>query len=244
MIIAEPPHTRYDLSFTVGKVPVRIHPMFWLITIVLGAVSPQATVLSVTLWVAAVFVSILVHELGHAFVARAHGWPPRVTLYSMGGVAAYNPTRHTIASRILIAFAGPGAGFLLGGLILAGILASGHSAHLPGLPIEIGSGPPIGGRLGLFINFALFVNVFWGLINLAPIQPLDGGTIAAAVIEKFRPRDALRLSLQLSVAAAAALAIAGLALYHSIFITVMFAMLGYSSWQMLQQVQAPVARRR
>lgn len=242
MILAEPPSTRYDLSFSVRDIPVRIHPLFWLITIILGAVSPGATVISVTLWVAAVFVSILVHELGHAFVARAYGWPPRVTLYSMGGVAAYNPTRHTITSRILIAFAGPGAGFVLGGLILAGILVSGHSAHLPGLPIEIGSGPAIGGRLGLFVNFALFVNVFWGLINLAPIQPLDGGTIAAAAIEKFRPRDALRLSLQLSVAAAAVLAIGGMAIYRSAFIAVMFAMLGYNSWQMLQQVSAPRRR--
>lgn len=236
MILAEPPHTRYDLSFSVLDIPVRIHPLFWLITIILGAVAPGATVISVALWVAAIFVSILVHELGHAFVARAHGWPPRVTLYSMGGVAAYNPTRHTIASRIMIAFAGPGAGFVLGGLILAGILATGHSAQLPGLPIEIGSGPPIGGRLGMFVSFSLFVNVFWGLINLAPIQPLDGGTIAAAAIEKFRPRDALRLSLQLSIGAAAALAVLGMAVYHSAFITVMFAMLGYNSWQMLQQV--------
>lgn len=244
MILAEPRQTRWDLTFSVGSIPVRIHPLFWLVTIILGAVgvgedaTVQDMVLYVVLWVSAVFVSILAHELGHAFIAKAYGWPPRVTLYGMGGLAAYNPTRHTIGSRIAIAFAGPGAGFVLGGLVLAGILLSGHSATLPALPIEIGDGPPIGGRLGAFIAYMLFVNIFWGLINLAPIQPLDGGNIAAAAIEKFRPRDALRLSLQLSIGAAAVLAVAGQLVFHNTFILVMFAMLGYSSWQMLQQLKA------
>jgi membrane-associated protease RseP (regulator of RpoE activity) len=238
VVIAEPATTRWDLSFSVRGIPVRIHPMFWVITIVLGAVGPRATVLGVTLWVAAVFLSILVHELGHAFVARAHGWPPRVTLYAMGGVASYRPTRHTISSRILIAFAGPGAGFVLGALILALILLTGHSTSLPGLPIDVGNGPPIAGRLGLFVDYTLFVSVFWGLVNLAPIHPLDGSTIATAAIEKFRPRDALRISAQLSLAAAVGLAVAGLVIYRSPFITVMFAMLGYGSWQMLQQIKA------
>ncbi len=238
VILAEPPATRWDLSFSVRGIPVRIHPLFWLVTVILGAVVPGATVISVVLWVSAVFLSILVHELGHAFIARAHGWPPRVTLYGMGGLAAYSPTRHTIASRIWIAIAGPGAGFILGGLILVGILATGHGTSLPALPIAIGDGPPIAGRLGMFVSYLLFVNIFWGLINLAPIQPLDGGTVAAAALEKFRPRDSLRLSMQLSVGAAAALALVGLVLYRSPFITVMFAMLGYNSWQMLQQIKA------
>jgi Zn-dependent protease len=238
VLLAEPASTKWDLSFSVRDIPVRIHPLFWVVTLILGAVVPGATVITVVLWVSAVFVSILVHELGHAFIARAHGWPPRVTLYGMGGLAAYNPTRHTISSRIFIAFAGPGAGFVLGGLILAGILLTGHSVTLPALPIEIGSGPPMAGRLGLFVNYMLFVNIFWGLINLAPIQPLDGGTIATAVIEKFRPRHALRLSMQVSVGAAVALAVIGLIIYRSPFIVVMFAMLGYNSWQMLQQIKA------
>jgi membrane-associated protease RseP (regulator of RpoE activity) len=235
--LVEPGTTRWDLTFSVRGIPVRIHPLFWLVTLILGFVG-SPTVIGVVLWVAAVLVSILVHELGHAFAARAHGWPPRVILYGMGGLAAYVPTRNTIGSRIAIAAAGPGAGFLLGGLVLAGILLGGHSAGIPGLPIGVGDGPPIGGRLGLFANDLLFVNILWGLINLAPIQPLDGGTIAAAALERVRPRDALALSLQLSVGAAAVLALVGLLVWNSTFVTVMFAMLGFNSWQMLAQVRA------
>jgi Zn-dependent protease len=237
MVLAEPAPTRFDVHFSIRGIPVRIHPMFWVITILLGAVGPQATVIGVVLWVVAVLASILVHELGHALVARAHGWPPHIVLYGMGGLAAYQPTRHGYLSRVLIAAAGPGAGFLFGGLVLVGVLLSGHAATLPGLPIEIGHGPPIAGRLGLFVQFLLFVNVFWGLINLAPIQPLDGGAITTAIVQRFRPRGALALSLQISIGASAVLAALGLLLYQSVFMTVMFAMLGFSSWQLLQQLR-------
>jgi membrane-associated protease RseP (regulator of RpoE activity) len=237
VFFAEPTRTRFDLHFNVGKIPVRVHPLFWLISMLLG-VSGGGGVISMTLWVVAIFVSILVHELGHALMARRYGWPAHVVLWQLGGLAIYTPTHRSRTSRILIAFAGPGAGFVVGGLVLAGVLAAGYSTVLPGLGLEVGSGPMMpGGRAPLFIQYLLAINMFWGLINLAPIQPLDGGTIAQSVIEKYRPRDGLRLSIQLSMVCSIALAVLGMAIWQSMFIAVMFGLFAFQSWQLLQQLR-------
>ncbi|TPV96269.1 MAG: hypothetical protein B7733_05655 [Myxococcales bacterium FL481] len=241
LLASEPNASKYDLHFTVAKIPVRIHPMFWLVTGIFGLLGGRPSLVTVALWIAAVLASILVHELGHALVARAYGWPPKITLYGMGGVASYRPTRQTTQSQVLIAFAGPGAGFVLGAVVLAAVLLSGHAVILPGLGIPIGDGPPLmlgGGRLELFVTYLLWVNFFWGLINLAPIQPLDGGTIVSALLSRKDPSTGLVRSLKLSVGIAATLAVASLTQGY-VFLVIMFAMLGFNNWQLLSQLRQP-----
>jgi Zn-dependent protease len=237
---AEPPTSKLDVHFSIGKIPVRVHPLFWLISIVFGALAVRSLSTNIfvgmALWTAAVFVSILVHELGHALVAKANGWPPRIVLHSMGGLAIFTPTRHKRGAKILIDFMGPGAGFILGGLILGGVLLSGHSVTLLGL--KIGSGPDFmigAGRLEIFVMFMLYVNIFWGLLNLVPVQPLDGGHIAKGIIEKYRPRDAWPIALKIGIGTAAAIAIAGIAT-QNLYLGILFGMLAYQNWQMLQAV--------
>ena len=243
VFIAEPPKSKFDVHFNVGKIPVRVHPLFWLISLVFGAIAVRGSgvhvFVGVALWTAAVFVSILVHELGHALTAKAHGWPPRIVLYSMGGLAIYSPSGQSRRARILIDFMGPGAQFILGGLIVLGIVLTGHSVALvPGMDFTtIGSGPSFvlaGGRLALFLHFMLFVNIFWGLLNLVPVQPLDGGHIAKTVLEKYRPRDSWAAALKLGIGAAATIAVASLLLGYGYFIAIMFGILAYQNWQMLQ----------
>lgn len=240
MLIAEPQPSQYDVHFNLGNIAVRVHPLFWVITLVFGALNVQYLPINLfvgmALWTAAVGVSILVHELGHALAAKAYGWLPRIVLYGMGGLAIYNPTRQTRTSRILIDFAGPGAGFVLGGLVIAAALLSGHSVVL--FDFQIGSGPLLAGRLGLFVAFMLAVNFFWGLLNLLPIQPLDGGGIAKALLEKYRPRDAWTVAFQLSIGTSVVMAIIGLAVWKSVFMAVLFGMFAYQSWQTLQQLRS------
>ena len=74
MLLAEPTETRFDLAFTLFGVPVRVHPLFWAFMGLFGAMQmrgqPLASMLvSLGLWLVAVFISLLVHEMGHALVA-------------------------------------------------------------------------------------------------------------------------------------------------------------------------------
>jgi membrane-associated protease RseP (regulator of RpoE activity) len=242
VIIAEPAPTRFDIRFDLGKIPVTIHPLFWLTTVLLG-IGTGRGVEGVVLWTSAVLVSILVHELGHALVARAHGWPPRILLWGLGGLAIYAPTRETTRSRILIALAGPGAGFVFGAIVLVAIVVAGYSAPIP-LPLielAVGTGPSFvggGGRLELFVLFLLWFNLFWGVMNLTPVIPLDGGTVCQAVVGRLRPRDGLRLSVQISLGFAALVAAVAIVWWRSPFIAILFGMLGYQSWAMLRQLDA------
>ena len=68
MLLGEPAHSPYDLRFRIGRIPVRIHPLFWLVTLIMGAELKDAVLL--ILWLAACFVSILIHELGDAVAMR------------------------------------------------------------------------------------------------------------------------------------------------------------------------------
>src|SRR3954453_23886112 len=89
MILGEPPPSQGDLHFRLFGFPVRVHPFFWIATVFLGmGGSEKADPLDTLVWVAVVFVSILVHEMGHAIVQTYFGGHPRITLYGFGGLAS------------------------------------------------------------------------------------------------------------------------------------------------------------
>ena len=71
MLLFEPPPSPGDVHFRLFGVPVRVHPFFWLTTVLMGlnpkGGTPPAELL---IWVAVVFVSILVHEFGHVALIR------------------------------------------------------------------------------------------------------------------------------------------------------------------------------
>ncbi len=89
VILVEPPRSAWDVHFRLFGVPVRVHPFFWLVTLLIAA-RPQVEAADAIIFVIASFVSILIHELGHAAAIAYYGWRPRITLYSLGGLASYD----------------------------------------------------------------------------------------------------------------------------------------------------------
>ena len=232
MLIGEPDRTQADLNFKAFGIPIRVHPFFWVAGLMLGMQIKDPVLILV--WIVALFVSILVHELGHAFAARYFGYEPWITLYAFGGLASYQPYQQTPRSRILILLAGPGAGFALAGLISLGILASGHrmSFEFARVPFDFERyESPV---LNFLLFQLLYINIFWGLINLFPVYPLDGGQIAREIMVESNPQEGIRQSLILSIATAIALAIAGMVWTGDIFMGVLFGYLAYMSYATLQ----------
>jgi stage IV sporulation protein FB len=241
VLLSEPPRTPYDLNFSVLGIPVRVHPLFWAAALLLGLGGSDKPA-EMVVWIGAVFISILFHELGHAAAARAHGWQPWITLYGFGGLASYRPTHRSPRSQILISLAGPGAGFLFAGFVLASIAASGHEVAIGArtrsiLPIafEFYSSP----YLNQLIFDLLYINIFWGLVNLLPIYPLDGGHVAREMLGLVSPADGLRQSLWLSVIAATVVAVLGWTQMHVQFLAMFFAYLAYSSYAALRDNFGP-----
>lgn len=249
MILAEPPPSQGDLHFRLFDFPVRVHPFFWLVSLIMalrGESSPPAEVLS---WVIAVFVSIVIHELGHAFLQRYYGGHPRIVLHGIGGLAICDDCDRSSRSQILISLAGPVAGFLFAAALLLLLAISGHQ---PGIYLD-GSLPsdkalPEGLRVfgvwllwesfssqhvNVFLRYLFFINIMWGAINLLPIYPLDGGQISREVCQLSDSRRGIILSLQISMVAAIGMAVIGLS-WGDLFVVVLFGYLAYSSYTTLQ----------
>ena len=110
------PETPYDWRFRLLGIPVRVHPLFWLVAFMLGFVRENIPVSLI--FVGCAFVSILVHEYGHGLTARAFGASPSIVLQAFGGLCIYQPDRQTPRQRLAVLICGPGAGFVLAGVVM------------------------------------------------------------------------------------------------------------------------------
>jgi len=177
------------LRFTLFGFPVVIHGIFWLNTALMGgafhATTPEH--LNALLgWIVAVCVSILIHELGHALAMRNFG-DQRVViqLIALGGIAQGSQWR-TPREDFIVSAAGPGL------QILAGI-AVGWTITV-WRPAEL--------WLLRTLDAFTVVSIFWALLNLLPILPLDGGHLCRAYAGPGRQRQVLVISLVCSAAIA------------------------------------------
>lgn len=187
--------TPFDLRLMAFRIPIRVHPTFWLMAALLQWRPDHLQIMFI--WILCVFVSVLVHELGHAFTAEAFGWPTEIVLYFAGGVAVSDRYLNNSPARgMTVSFMGPAAGFMLYGLI-AGVELFCRRFGLIRTPY----------LLVVFI-FLKEINLYWGLLNLIPVLPLDGGHIAHALFQIFRVRDPDSLTMKVGAVAA------GLAAYY------------------------------
>lgn len=248
MLLGEPARTQGDLNFTLLGIPIRIHPMFWLVAVVLGARSENARVL--VIWVVALSVSILWHEMGHALVQRAYGCRPWITLYGMGGLASYQPGEFRrghdspTLRQVLISLAGPGAGFVLAAIVAGLVWVTGHEIVVEfGAPYGVMVVPQeLVGSVPLtrMIFDILFISVAWGLVNLMPVYPLDGGQVAREILVAANPREGIRQSLMLSIVTAIGLAVVGLLQWQSWFMALLFGYLAFTSYTTLRRYEGRV----
>ena len=81
-MLGQPQRTPYDLRFQLFNFPVTVSPWFWLVALIIGGEGATSRGLpGVVSWMLAVFVSILIHELGHTFAFRYFGIPSHIVLY-------------------------------------------------------------------------------------------------------------------------------------------------------------------
>ena len=204
--------------FSLFGFEVRIRPSFFLMAAILGmprGFSPEEMART-GIWVVVVTVSILIHELGHAFAVRGLGGSATIELYALGGMARHqHATPLTSGQRAWISFAGPLAGLVLGGLVF-----------LLGTTAVVAENEMIRGVQ----RQLLWVNLGWGALNLLPILPLDGGHILHAALDAItRGRGTLAAQVISSVVGVACAALAvSLGLYWAAVI---------AGWCVLSTVQ-------
>jgi stage IV sporulation protein FB len=191
------PPTRFDLQFRLWRFPVRVNPFFWLAMAILGRFEFQDRFDYGLLWIACGFASILWHELGHAVAIYRYGSPAKIVLHAFGGLAIPSYPSTSPWRRMMIAAAGPLASFALLGLVWGTDELFGWSAA--------------SGYLRKAAGHLIFINLFWTLINLLPVWPLDGSRILREVFVVRRHRQPDYVTQKVSMVVA--LAVGGLTLF-------------------------------
>lgn len=183
------------MNFTLFGIEVEVELSFWLSAILLGwsmssAIGGRAGFMMLVLWTLIVFVSVLVHEMGHALAIRRHRIQPEITLHFMGGRTTWRALLPLgRLDQVIISAAGPFAGFALAGLVY-GI----EHFFLRGM------------TLPLVARYAIlqlkFVNLWWGIFNLIPVLPLDGGHVLEHALGPKRIRITATISMLVGFGAA------------------------------------------
>jgi stage IV sporulation protein FB len=186
--------TPFDVRLVAFGIPIRVHPSFWLGSVLFG--SNLSSNQLIFIWVVCAFISILVHELGHALTAESFGWPSEIVMYFGGGLAISQRNRGDTPWRsILVSLMGPCAGFMLFGVVflIKRLISQNHIWHaMDRNELEDDYRFYLLSALG----FLSFMNLYWGLLNLLPVLPLDGGHIFESFCEAMHFRDASGLTLK------------------------------------------------
>jgi stage IV sporulation protein FB len=208
------------LRFNFLGFPVVIHWVFWLTMAMLGGVfqatnNPEA-MQRVLAWVVAGFLSIFIHEMGHALTMRHYGARQvHIVLHGFGGYATCE-RRFGRQQDFFVSAAGP---FFQ--------MAAGVAMWW-----VMDAMPDSGKLVWHFMQAFVSVSLYWAVLNLFPIIPLDGGHIMQAVLG---PR---RLKIALTVSLVCALGFAAYALTTGrIFIVIFFGLFAFNNWKQMRGEQ-------
>ncbi|MCE9623494.1 MAG: hypothetical protein K8R99_14245 [Actinomycetia bacterium] len=171
--------------------PLHVGSGFWLFMALIAFINSDALGMGGAIVFAGLIAAFtLVHELGHAFAARATGARAEISLAFMMGYASFTPTRKLSRwEHVGISFAGPATQIVLGIAVYAALGGPWPLHDLTNAQFA-----------------ALWAGPIIGLFNLLPVLPFDGGNILEQAIGAVFPRHARRIMLWFS----AAVSVAGL----------------------------------
>lgn len=170
----------HKAHFRILGVPIRVEPFFLIVAVMLGfRLQPVWVVFA---WVPIVFVSVIVHELGHAFMYRVAGQRSAIVLHGFGGFTVATGGGRRVLSKpmsIAVSVAGSAAQILLVGiparLAFNSDWGQSQLASWDGFAKWDVNVAPV-------LYWLAYASIAWGILNLLPIRPLDGGHVAETLL--------------------------------------------------------------
>jgi stage IV sporulation protein FB len=191
--------------FRLFGIPIRVEPFFVIVAALFGVrLEPLWLVFA---WVVIVFVSVLVHELGHALVYRALGQRSAIVLHGFGGFTIPTGGGRRVLSKpksVFVSISGALAQLLFLGLPAWLLWKSDWYSR----EITEWAFTGQGFSWAPIVYYVQFVSIWWAVFNLLPIRPLDGGHVAETL---FGFETACKLSIGAAI-------IAGFVAFRSNFI--------------------------
>lgn len=197
------------------KLSFRLDPLFLVLAFGIGWLN-SPTLEGILLWAIVIFISIFVHELGHALTALAFGQSAEVTFMPLGGMTTRNGPKLTPLKEFLIVLNGPLAGFTL--YFLCSFFLTGMDTSHP---------------LGYMLLIGTYINLIWTILNLFPVLPLDGGRLVMIVLEKCFGVKGGQIAYGVSLAFAAFFALFFF-LIQQLFAGALFALFAFESYRGFQ----------
>lgn len=204
--------------FKIAGIPVRVEPVFFVMAVLFGLRYSNIGLDVVGIWVAATFMSILVHELGHGMMLKVFGQPSSIVLHGFGGVTiSQRRTGFSKVRSVVVSLAGSGVALVVLWLPARHLLNTSWIVRQPDALIWL-------------VYFLAFQNLWWSVANLLPIRPLDGGSVTA---ELFGLATARRVSIVAAIGGSlwAFTHDQGYAAFFALF-------LAFNNWQEMRAEQA------
>lgn len=169
------------MNFTFLKISVHIHPSFWILILLYSGIIESISI-TAFFYVFIIFLSLIIHEYGHGLTALFFGASPSIELHAFGGATYCNKTLSS-KEEFLVTFAGPLFEALL--IIIPYLLLKFHMFHHH------------------YVNYFLYLtyklNLFWCLVNLIPIYPLDGGKLCRYLLSSKFGSKGEKVSVIISI---------------------------------------------
>jgi len=201
--------------FTLANVPVSVSPWYLLL---LGYLTMRSQGQGLVLAVC-ITISLLVHEFGHALMARHFKLEPSILLHGFGGQTGHRPASRERDEALIIA-AGPFFGLMLGVLAFVALQYA---------PIESQNAYNA-------LRYFMYINFVWSVFNLLPMWPMDGGQLLRIGASKlFKPTRGERLTHIVSIVVVVLVA---LGTYMVNFGPMMMIILAMTAWQNFQALGA------
>jgi stage IV sporulation protein FB len=212
---------RRMIQFSLFNIPIRIQPWFWLTMAFIGGVlrvDGKEAFFLLLLFLIAGFISILVHELGHALTAKAFGKHVEIVLQAFGGYAAYSGGAPLSRTRtFLVTAAGPALQIVLGLAVYF------FAKSFPGMSFEA----------TYFVGKLYEISFIWALLNLLPVLPLDGGRLIQTILGPSR----IKLTLLISIVVAAGVGVLYFMKTGDPLLPIFMGMFAYESFKALKELR-------
>jgi len=176
-------------SLSLGKIsgiPLRLHWSFFLFLLWVGLTQVYiagniGAALMGVVFIAAIFVCVVLHELGHCLAARHYGIRTNhITLSPLGGIAALDESPRTWKEEFWVAAAGPAVNVAICALLLPWLWLNPVSLDVLAQPTA---------SLDAFIAKLFIGNMVMVIFNLLPAFPMDGGRILRSLLESQKDRE-------------------------------------------------------
>lgn len=203
------------IRFSIFGIPVRVDPWFWITMAFIGsgmAGNRQDWFVLLLVFIFAAFLSILIHELGHALMIRKYGLSTAITLQAFGGFATYPAGHLNRKQSFLVTAAGPAVQFAFGVslIVLSRFLII-----------------PVGSLFLTFLDYLVGVSILWSILNCLPVYPLDGGQMLAAVMGPGKQHHVHLIG----VIAAVSIGLIAYFRFGATFLALFMALFAWQNWQ-------------